>query len=106
MFQSTELKESISGEIPFVPGLEGFGEVSLLLYNKNGLGFNAVRNLNVLNDEQLCIYPIFQYYSNLIFSGDILFTEVFKIDFSPIITMKMISGRDKVKSPNNHIAIR
>lgn len=50
-------------------GLEGIGEVGHLLYNMNGKGFNAVRNLNVLNDEQLCVCPIFQCYSNLIFSG-------------------------------------
>lgn len=54
-----------------MPGREGIGEVGHLLYNMNGKGFNAVRNLNVLNDEQLCVCPIFQCYSNLIFSGGI-----------------------------------
>lgn len=54
-----------------MPDREGIGEVGHLLYNMNGKGFNAVRNLNVLNDEQLCVCPIFQCYSNLIFSGGI-----------------------------------
>lgn len=43
LFQSSELKESMRGEIPFVAGLEGAGEVDLLLCNTNLLGFNAVR---------------------------------------------------------------